>query len=262
MYRSFSGLYPMHKGWGDWLRGSKKKRYMFLILILFLATIGILYLGTESFQIKKITVVGNEKIKKEDIIKRSGISYKQNILKLDKGLVKERIETIPYLEVMSIKLSYPDEVIITVYERKTVAIIPYLNSYFIIDKDCNIVEITDELDDIGYPLVQDMEIRSFVVGKKLVTEEEYQVKVLSRILESIYQLELENQISEIMMGNPDDIELILTEGIRTRIGQAIEMDKKLIWLKSDKLKEVCQGLTGGILDLSAPSKPVFYPDES
>ena len=64
------------------------------------------------------------------------------------------------------------------------------------------------------------------------------------------------------MGNPDDVELILTEGIRTRIGQAIDIDKKLIWLKSDKLKEVCQGLTGGILDLSAPSKPVFYPDES
>jgi len=244
------------------LKGSKKKRHMFLILVLFLAITGIVYLGSESFQVKKITVVGNEKIENDDIVKRSGISYNQNILKLDKNLVKERIETIPYLEVISITPNYPDEVVITVHERKAAAIIPYLNSYFIIDKDCNIMEITDELDDVIYPFVQDMEVRNFVVGKKLVTEEEYQVKVLSRILESIYQLELENNISEIKMGNPDDVELILTEGIRTRIGQAIDIDKKLIWLKSDKLKEVCQGLTGGILDLSAPSKPVFYPDES
>jgi len=235
---------------------------MLIILVLFVAITGILYLGSETFQVKKITVVGNEKIEKEDIIKRSGISYNQNIFKLDKGLVKERIETTPYLEVVSITPNYPDEVVITVFERKAAAIIPYMNSYFIIDKDCNIMEITDELDDIVYPLVQDMEVRNFIVGKKLVTEEEYQVKVLSRILECIYQLELENHISEIMMGNPDDVELILTEGIRTRIGQAIDIDKKLIWLKSEKLKEVCQGLTGGILDLSAPSKPVFYPDES
>ena len=111
------------------------------------------------------------------------------------------------------------------------------------------MEIVNEIEEVLYPLVQDMEVRSFVVGKKLVAEEEYQVKVLSKILESIYQLELENQVSEIIISNPDDVQLILTDGIRTRIGQAIEMDKKLIWLKSEKLKEVCKGLTGGILDL-------------
>lgn len=235
---------------------------MFLIFILLLAVTGVFYLGTESFQIKKITVIGNEIIDEKEIIKRSGISFNQNIFKLDKEIVEERIESVPYLEVVSIRPNYPDEVVITVHERKAAAIIPYLNSYFIIDKDCYIMEIVNEIEEVLYPLVQDMEVRSFVVGKKLVAEEEYQVKVLSKILESIYQLELENQVSEIIISNPDDVQLILTDGIRTRIGQAIEMDKKLIWLKSEKLKEVCKGLTGGILDLSAPSKPVFYPDES
>jgi cell division protein FtsQ len=244
------------------LRDKKKKGYMFLIFILLLAVTGVFYLGTESFQIKKITVIGNEIIDEKEIIKRSGISFNQNIFKLDKEIVEERIESVPYLEVVSIRPNYPDEVVITVHERKAAAIIPYLNSYFIIDKDCYIMEIVNEIEEVLYPLVQDMEVRSFVVGKKLVAEEEYQVKVLSKILESIYQLELENQVSEIIISNPDDVQLILTDGIRTRIGQAIEMDKKLIWLKSEKLKEVCKGLTGGILDLSAPSKPVFYPDES
>ncbi|MFY9176459.1 MAG: FtsQ-type POTRA domain-containing protein [Caldicoprobacterales bacterium] len=244
------------------MRDKKKKGYMFLIFILLLAVTGVFYLGTESFQIKKITVIGNEIIDEKEIIKRSGISFNQNIFKLDKEIVEERIESVPYLEVVSIRPNYPDEVVITVHERKAAAIIPYLNSYFIIDKDCYIMEIVNEIEEVLYPLVQDMEVRSFVVGKKLVAEEEYQVKVLSKILESIYQLELENQVSEIIISNPDDVQLILTDGIRTRIGQAIEMDKKLIWLKSEKLKEVCKGLTGGILDLSAPSKPVFYPDES
>ena len=244
------------------MRDKKKKGYMFLIFILLLAVTGVFYLGTESFQIKKITVIGNEIIDEKEIIKRSGISFNQNIFKLDKEIVEERIESVPYLEVVSIRPNYPDEVVITVHERKAAAIIPYLNSYFIIDKDCYIMEIVNEIEEVLYPLVQDMEVRSFVVGKKLVAEEEYQVKVLSKILESIYQLELENQVSEIIISNPDDVQLILTDGIRTRIGQAIEMDKKLIWLKSEKLKGVCKGLTGGILDLSAPSKPVFYPDES
>lgn len=235
---------------------------MLVILMLLLAITGLVYIGTESFEIQEITIIGNEKFQKDDIIKRSGISYNQNILKLDKGLVKDRIETEPYLEVVSIKSNYPDEVIITIREKEAAAIIPYLNSYFIIDVDCNIMEITDKLDDVQYPLIQGVQVNSFVVGKKLVAEEEYQVKVLSRILESIELLELENQISEIMLDDPDDVKMLLTDGIRTRIGQAIEVDEKLLWIKSDKIKEVCKGIARGILDLSTPSQPVFYSDES
>ena len=66
---------------------------------------------------------------------------------------------------VSIRPNYPDEVVITVHERKAAAIIPYLNSYFIIDKDCYIMEIVNEIEEVLYPLVQDMEVRSFVVGK-------------------------------------------------------------------------------------------------
>ena len=146
------------------MRDKKKKGYMFLIFILLLAVTGVFYLGTESFQIKKITVIGNEIIDEKEIIKRSGISFNQNIFKLDKEIVEERIESVPYLEVVSIRPNYPDEVVITVHE-KAAAIIPYLNSYFIIDKDCYIMEIVNEIEEVLYPLVQDMEVRSFVVVK-------------------------------------------------------------------------------------------------
>ncbi len=258
----FPGLSPKLWEWSDLMKDTKTKRHKFLILLLLLAITGIVYIGSESFQIKKITVVGNDNISQEDIIKRSGLSYNQNIFKLDKKLTQDRIESNPYLEVLSITTRYPDEVVIKLKEKKASAIIPYLNSYFIIDEECYIMEIDNELDDIEYPLIQDMQVRNFVVGKKLTAAEEYQVKVLSRILEAINQLELGSQISEIMMGDPDNVELILTDGIRVRIGQAIEIDKKLLWLSSEEIKEVCKGLVGGILDLSVPSQPVFYSDES
>lgn len=244
------------------MKNSKKKGHTFLILLLLLALTGILYIGSEKFQVNKVTLVGNEKIPEEEIIKRVGISQGQNILKVNRQLIKERIEAEPYLEVQSITFRYPDEILITLKEREAAAIVPYLNSYFIIDEKCYIMEIVDELSDIQYPLVRDVEVRNFVVGKRLVASEEYPVKVLSRVLESVKELELQNQISEIIMDNPDDIELIMTDGMRVRVGQAIDVDKKLLWLKSQDIKEVCKGLVGGILDLSTPSQPVFYSDES
>ena len=65
---------------------------MFLIFILLLAVTGVFYLGTESFQIKKITVIGNEIIDEKEIIKRSGISFNQNIFKLDKEIVERGLK--------------------------------------------------------------------------------------------------------------------------------------------------------------------------
>ena len=190
------------------------------------------------------------------------LPIKQNICKFNKELTKERIESDPYLEVLSIDPKYPDEIVIEVREKKPSAIIPYLNSYFIIDEKCFIMEIINEPENIEYPLVQDLEIRNFTVGGKLSTSEEYQTKVLSRVLEAMDKLELGSLVSEIMMGDPNDVEIILTDGIWVRLGQAIDMDKKMLWLKSDDIKDTITGFSGGILDLSTPSKPVFYSDEN
>lgn len=244
------------------MKNSKTKLHMFLILLLLLALTGMVYIGTDSFQVKEITVIGNEKIDKADIVKKSGISHEENILKLDKKLIKDRIQGDPYLEVVSIKTSYPHEVIIEVKEKQAAAIIPYLNSYFTIDKECYILEIAKDIGDIQHPLVQDVPVKSFVVGKKLVAEEQYKLNALMKILESLYSLELDSEISEIIMTDPDDIYLILTDGIQVRLGQALDTEQKLSWLESAEIKDVCRGLVGGILDITAPSRPVFYPEES
>ncbi|HZJ57384.1 MAG TPA: FtsQ-type POTRA domain-containing protein [Clostridia bacterium] len=244
------------------MKNPRKKRHTFSVLLLLLAVTGIVYIGTDGFQIREITVVGNNRILEEDIVKRAGIPGNQNIFRLDKGLIKERLETEPYIEVLSIKRQYPYGVTITLREKEAAGIIPYLNSYYVIDRDCYIMEIADSLDNFQYPLIRGIQVRNFVVGKRLIASDEYQLKVLTRILESIEDLELEDQISELIVDNPEDVELILMGGMRTRVGQAIEVDKKLIWLKSQEIQEILGGVAGGILDLSAPSKPVFYSDES
>lgn len=240
----------------------QKKKGMLLILILLSALTGMVLIGAEIFQIKEITVLGNDKIVYNDIVNRSGIVYGDNIFKLDKELIEKRIEMDPYLDVVSIERKYPDRVIITVREREPAAIIPYLNSYFIIDKEGYILEIKSELGVIEYPIVQGILINSFVVGKRIGVNEEYQLTALQRILDSVYELELQDQISEIRMENIDDIYMVLNTGIQVRIGQALDVKKKLIWLTSEDVQKTINGVLGGVLDVSAASQPVFYPGGS
>ena len=60
------------------------------------------------------------------------------------------------------------------------------------------MEIADSLDNCQYPLIRGVQISNFLVGKRLIASDEYQLKVLSRILES-QDLGLEDQISEIIV---------------------------------------------------------------
>jgi len=241
------------------MRAQQRKKGILLVLFLLFALTGMVLLSAEIFQIREITVLGNDKIVYNDIVKRTGIEYGDNIFKLDKELIKKRIEMDPYLEVVSINRIYPDQVVIRVKERQVAAIIPYLNSYFIIDNEGYLLEIRNQLDVIEHPMIQGISVSSFVIGKKIGTSDEYQLTVLKRLLEAIHELDLQDQVSEISLENVNDIYLVLSSGIQVRIGHAIDVEKKLIWLKSKEVQEAINGVLGGVLDVSVASHPVFYP---
>jgi len=67
----------------------QKKKGMLLVLLLLTVITGMVLIGAEIFQIKEITILGNDKIVYNDIIKKSGIIYGDNIFKLDKKLIEK-----------------------------------------------------------------------------------------------------------------------------------------------------------------------------
>mgnify|MGYP000903224014 CR=1 FL=1 len=67
-------------------------------------------------------------------------------------------------------------------------------------------------------------------------------------------------LRDIRLVDPDDLLLTTRDGVRVRIGQAVELDKKLGWLKSDAYAEVLEKGESGILDVSVPGKAVFHPE--
>jgi len=235
--------------------GRKKGFLVFLVLLM--ALVCMVFIGAELFQIKKVTVFGNEKLVYNDIIKLSGIDYGCNIFKVDKQLVEKRLESNPYIEVISILPNYPDELIINIRERKPAAIIPYLGSYIIIDDHGIILEIQKELEEFQYPIIRDLRVKSFVIGRELVVENSYQLKVLYRLLEGIDEEGIQDQISEIILKDTEDIFLISKSGMKIRMGQAVDVHNKLRWLTVDEFAEMEDTIKNGILDVSVASKPVI-----
>src|SRR5690606_35358767 len=100
----------------------------------------------------------------------------------------------------------------------------------------------------------------FVKGKQIIAGDDYQFRALLRVLQSIYDLDLENIVREIQMKNPDDIYIISNKNIRIKLGQAIDVDNKLKWLKTEQFKEIEPDLNSEwIFDISIPGKAIFSP---
>ncbi|NLU35453.1 MAG: FtsQ-type POTRA domain-containing protein [Clostridiales bacterium] len=240
--------------------GTKKGILMFLILLICFAAV--VFIGTEVFQIKNIIVTCSGSLDENAIINASGINPGDNIFKISREQVRKRIESSPPFPVVEgISLKLPDEIHIIVEERVPAALVPYLSSYIMIDSSGFVLDIFKQTHDPSYPVVEGVAISKLTKGSPLELDQNgnYRQKVLIRLLESLEQWEVIDMIAVIYMDNPDDILLVTRDEIRVKLGQAVDLDRKLGWLKSDAYAEVIAKGEPGILDVSVPGKAVFNP---
>jgi cell division protein FtsQ len=241
--------------------GTSKGILLFLVLLLCLTAI--VLLGAGVFQVKKITVISGGTLSEDAIINLSGITRGDNIFKISKAKVKNRMENNPpFPVVQSISFRLPAEVVLVVRERVPVAVIPYLSSHIIIDGSGFVLNIVKQQDDEPYPVVEGVPVTSLTRGSLLSTgeHESYREKILLRLLGEMDKWKVGGMLKGIGLENPDNIVLTTKDGIQVQIGQAVELDKKFGWLKSEAYQSVLKNGKGGTLDVRVPDKAVYRPE--
>ncbi|HZK34668.1 MAG TPA: FtsQ-type POTRA domain-containing protein [Bacillota bacterium] len=236
-----------------------------LILVLLICITGIVILGTDIFNIQKISVKGSEDIDKNVIISISGISYGDSIFKISRKQVRERLEnTQPYPLVKEILLRLPDEVEIQIEERAATAYIPYLSSYIVIDKNAFIVDIVKQgSGEAKHMKIEGVRLLNFAKGTQLelIESEDIKQRVIISLLDSISAQGVQNVISIIHMSDVDNIQLETKDGIIVKLGQATQVDTKLSWILSDAYTDLVDENMQGVLDVSVAEKAVFRPKQ-
>ena len=87
------------------------------------------------FRVKTIRVEGADIVPDEAIIARSGLTDADNVLFLDPGAVRERIESMPFVQSCRVARVFPDKVRIAVKERAPVATLLVNNRSFELDRE-------------------------------------------------------------------------------------------------------------------------------
>lgn len=233
----------------------RRRRLKFFLLVLIMISSGIFVTNAPYFDVKSVSITGNEKISSDLITGETDKLLGENILLFSADDTRAFFENQPYFEHMKLKRVFPSTIKITIQEKKA-----EVNYY----KDGVISLATREgiLLEIGANAVEGVTLKDEIGLPELGTNiyEEHPEKV--KILEEFRYLQ-ERNISEIGFTELDlrDMTYIRTyyNDLEVRLGYPDSLKEKLnaaINIISDgKLQQV-----KGYIDLSYVEKPVVYDE--
>ena len=210
----------------------KKTKLIVVTLILLLAVFSIVVTQTDIFNIKKISVNGNNEVPKDKIALASGIIIGENIFKLNVKNAKENLLLHPYIKDAHIRRDYPDKISIEIEEREELACIKHMNTFVYIGYDSLVLDILDDEKESKVPLLLGVDIENPSIGSKVTykKKKEEESKEIKDIIENLSKKGIKNQTKEIIFKGRD-VNLHLESGTKIAFGPPLNIEYKMTFLE-------------------------------
>lgn len=188
------------------------------ILLLALGASIIMFMMSPLFNLLEVQVLNNEKLSSESIVSLSELNIGENIYKVTKRKLVNKIKQNAYVESVKIERKLPNKIAITIKERKTTFMLEYANSYVYINNQGYILEISEQKLEcpiiMGYTTGED----NIKPGNRLSQEDLEKLSVVLKIIETANGNEIGNLITRINIADKQNYTLIL------------ESEKKIVYL--------------------------------
>lgn len=217
---------------------ARKKRKAFLrlvkwaTLILLLIGGGIGFLLSSFFNIKKIEIVGNNKLTKDEAISLSQIEIEENTFKLSKNKIEKNIKQNAYVESIKIKRNLPSTILIEIEERVPTYMITFANAYAYINNQGYFVEISKEK--LELPIITGYATKEedIQLGERLCTEDLQKLDDILQIMKAAESNEIANIVTKINISDKQDYVLELKSEKKTvHVGDTSNLSTKMLYIK-------------------------------
>ncbi len=217
-------------------RKRRKKRILNFILLLFImALIYLFVFKTDFFNIKKIEIIGNEKLNDDQILKASICMKGENIFKINKKYCEESINKLAYVKNTKITRKLPNTIKIEITEREEVAIISYIGAFVYIDEEGYVLKMEERKGDTVLPQVFGLELVDLQVGDCIFDSVEKSGNL--DFLNLGKETKLLEQMKYINFSNEENTMIELNNGIKVAFGPLNNVKYKLSFL-SKILKDI------------------------
>lgn len=236
----------------------KKGKRVLTVIALLLFIGALIFVAYQLFQVRTIAVTGCETRSQDDIIALCGIEYNTSILAVDKQEVMAKLNADPYIKPVSVDFKYPDQVLITIEERKEAAWIQKDSACIVIDHEGWVLRLDTQPQEGGYPLVTGLPADTVQIGQQLGTSDVFKIGVLTRLLDALKSAEISPVSIDISLAA--DIVLTLSDGMTVEVGDDTALDEKFVLMKASQGEIAGMGKSGGVLDVSSV-KNAYYREK-
>lgn len=238
------------------------KRIKIILSIVTVIVVAILLFSSSLFNIKLITVEGNEGISDEKIISLSSIELYTNIFKLNENDIIEKIKENAYIEDVTISTKLPSNVIITVEERKPKYMLQFADSYVYVNNQGYMLEISNEKLDVPILIGFTTDLSNIKAGNRINIEDLKKMDMVIKIYEAAKSNDLGNLVTKIDISNEKNYTLILeSEGKKVYLGDCSDLNTRILYLKA--ILEKSAGKNGEIfLNIDLNSQDAYFRPSS
>ncbi|MBE5811801.1 MAG: FtsQ-type POTRA domain-containing protein [Clostridiales bacterium] len=249
------------------------KRFLAVMAVLVVLAV-ILY--STLFQVRAITVVGNDTITEQEIIRLSGLHLGQNSMSIDDETVMRKVEGNRYLRCTLVDVQW-DRVTIHVKERVPAVHINRNGLVVVMDNRGFVLEETLQAGTKYDHLVKviGLDVRRCALGQQIALQSQIQLDAYTQILVELKAMKGLYLLRELDMTSMDSIYLATSEQpfssqdteaeiakrkiFYVRLGSEDSIHEKLraFMITRDKLLEM--GYEAGTIDVTDPGRPTFSP---
>ncbi len=238
-------------------RKKRAKRLLksFIILLLLAASIISFCLFTPFFNLTKITVSGCSQLTNDEIITASGIIYGENIFKISKKEVYEKLSAIPEVSSVKMRRIPLSHIKLNITETHPAFIFKAKNGYAAVDPTAKVMYILDSTEDTELPLVLGIEAEESEISKKISVQDTIKFDIILENLTLLREKGISEEMSEIDFTDLSSIQGYLKGGAKVIFGKLTDIDYKLSVLLA--ILPQIDSSRGAYIDLSTPSN-AFY----
>lgn len=247
-----------HKRRQQRIREQKIRRCVFFTVLAAIVIFVVVFF-TPVFDIRTISVIGNERVMTEQILEKTGDLTGRNLFALRKGPIVNRLLDFAYVDKVSIKKKpFPPTLVLDIKECKPAIQIEYAENYIAIDKTGKILEKSvDKLG--GMAVCQGLKIISANEGEEIGFKDDEDKKIVLGCIQAMEKANILEGIVTMSFADMTNITFNYQSRLDVICGTHIDFQRKLALfneaINSNNLTENSRGT----INLSTTGKAIYRP---
>jgi cell division protein FtsQ len=236
-----------------------RKTFKYILFLLLLAFTAAFLMTSTLFNIKTINVTGNNRVSQQEIIRLSGLTYQQNVFRINTKETMKNIFQSPYVEKIKIRRGLPNIINIDIIEREPIVLVPYVGSYLYVDSEGIVVEINSSVEGMNLPKINGLKFNTFKLGEEIKVEDKLQLTSVIKLINEIKKAGIIQEIAEINAENILNLKLKTKSGIKINLGDDSNINTKIPVAKAI-LQDLSSKKLKGTVEMGHKGNPVFKPE--